>query len=143
MNVSTACHLQLSAAVRLRREAWGGVAFDRAGGDLLDVDPEGFAVLTALRSAHSLPALQRSLRRIGYPGRRSELSAFLHSLERGGFVRRVPSDVTPLPADCWVESAGSGDGEGLRAPLVAHWAVTYRCNLHCAFCYSDSGPQRS
>src|SRR5262249_43009620 len=27
-------------------------------------------------------------------------------------------------------------------PIVAHWAVTYRCNLSCAFCYSESGPGR-
>src|SRR5262249_3395576 len=35
------------------------------------------------------------------------------------------------------------DNGGLRAPLVAHWAVTYRCNLQCAFCYSESGPWRA
>src|SRR5262249_21140715 len=44
-------------------------------------------------------------------------------------------------ADRW-EAAGAGAAEGLRAPLVAHWAVTYRCNLHCPFCYSESGPHR-
>ena len=29
------------------------------------------------------------------------------------------------------------------APIVAHWAVTYRCNLSCAFCYAESGPAAS
>jgi radical SAM protein with 4Fe4S-binding SPASM domain len=26
--------------------------------------------------------------------------------------------------------------------VVAHWAVSYRCNLHCPFCYAESSPQR-
>jgi radical SAM protein with 4Fe4S-binding SPASM domain len=142
MNATPRCHLQLSASVRLRREAWGGVAFDRAGGDLLELDAEGFAVLTALRTAHTLPGLQRGLRQLGQPARGPELSAFLRALEQRGFVRRVAAGATPLPADRWTQGDIAGDADGLRAPLVAHWAVTYRCNLHCPFCYSDSGPQR-
>jgi MoaA/NifB/PqqE/SkfB family radical SAM enzyme len=140
MNAAPACHLQVSPAVRLRREAWGGVAFDRAGGDLLEVDGEGFAVLAALRTACSLPKLRRRLP-AGRPARGPELVAFLGDLERRGFVRRVAPSAPPLPADPWTEEA-PGAVHGLRAPLVAHWAVTYRCNLHCAFCYSESSPQR-
>jgi MoaA/NifB/PqqE/SkfB family radical SAM enzyme len=142
MSAPPVCRLRLSAAVRLRREAWGGVAFERAGGDLVEVDAEGFAVLTALRTPLSLPALRRRLRRLGNPARPPELVAFLHTLERRGFLRRTVADALPLPADRWTE-ADVGPGAGLRAPLVAHWAVTYRCNLHCPFCYSESGPQRS
>src|SRR5437588_5921791 len=133
MNALLPCHLQVSAAVRLRRETWGGVAFDRSGGDLLELDAEGFAVLTTLKTAHSLLALQRSLRRAGHPARRPELIALLQQLEQRGFIRRVPPDAPPLPVDR--STAGNpGDTHGLSAPLVAHWAVTYRCNLHCAFC---------
>jgi len=36
--------LQLSHAIRLRREAWAGVAIDRTNGDLLDLEMAGFAV---------------------------------------------------------------------------------------------------
>ena len=118
MNTATACHVQISPAVRLRREAWGGVAFDRAGGDLLEVDAEGFAVLAALRTAHALPALQRRLSP-GRPARGPELAAFLRGLERRGFVRRVGPAAPPLPADRWTEEA-PGAADGLRAPLVAH-----------------------
>jgi sulfatase maturation enzyme AslB (radical SAM superfamily) len=135
--------LQRAANVRLRREAWGGVAFHRASGDLLELDGEGFAVLAVLRMAQSLPALQRSLYHLGHPVRRSALLALLGHLERRGFVQRVAPDAAPLPVDRWAEGDIAGDVAGLRAPLVAHWAVTYRCNLHCPFCYSESGPQRS
>lgn len=141
MNARPLCHLQLSPSVRLRREAWGGVAFDRLGGDLLELDAEGFAVLTTLKSAYALPALQRNLPHLGRRGR-PELLAFLHRLESRGFVCRVAPEALPLPVDRWMEAV-TGDTAGLRAPLVAHWAVTYRCNLQCSFCYSESGPQRS
>jgi radical SAM protein with 4Fe4S-binding SPASM domain len=138
MSTTAPCHLQLSAAVRLRREAWGGVAFDRTHGDLLELDPEGFALLTALRTPRTLPAL----RRLGRPARGPELVAILRSLRRHGFVRRAGPDAPPLPADRWTEEDLVDEATGLRAPLVAHWAVTYRCNLHCPFCYSESGPRR-
>src|SRR5262249_48561534 len=88
MNARLPCHLQLDPAVRLRLEAWGGVAFDRSSGDLLELDAEGFAVLKLLRTPHTLPALQRSLPHLGRAGR-PELLDFLRSLERRGFVRRV------------------------------------------------------
>ncbi len=143
MNARTICHLQRSPSVRLRREAWGGVAFDRADGDLLDLDAPGFGVLKALRVALTLPALQRYLRRCGSSERGPELTAFLKELEQRGFVRRVAAAAEPLPVDRWTEEAVEGAANELRAPLVAHWAVTYRCNLHCAFCYSESGPQRA
>ena len=41
------------------------------------------------------------------------------------------------------EIASDDDGPGLRAPIVAHWAPSYRCNLSCAFCYAGSGPGRA
>src|SRR5271166_1066215 len=123
MNLSTCCYLQVAAAVRLRREAWGGVAFDRGSGDLLELDPEGFAVLAVLKTAHTLPDLQRSLRRLDQRPRRLELAAFLHDLEQKGFVHRVAPDAPPLRPDRWTEEAVAGPTNELRAPLVAHWAV--------------------
>jgi radical SAM protein with 4Fe4S-binding SPASM domain len=132
MSTPAPCHLQLCPAVRLRREAWGGVAFDRARGDLLELDREGFALLVALRTPMVLRARERGKRR-------AEVVSLIRRLERHGFVRRVAADAVPLPADRWTEEVAR-DGSGLRAPLVAHWAVTYRCNLHCPFCYSKSGP---
>ena len=42
---------QRNPAVRLRRESWGGIAFDRGSGDLLELNDAGFAVLAALSLA--------------------------------------------------------------------------------------------
>ena len=33
--------------------------------------------------------------------------------------------------------------QGLTAPLTVTWEITNRCNLQCAHCLSDSGPQAS
>jgi radical SAM protein with 4Fe4S-binding SPASM domain len=143
MNRTPACHLQVAAAVRLRREAWGGVAFDRAGGDLLELDREAFALLAALRTPGTPSDLERDLRRSGHAVRRSELVGLLRDLERRRFLVRTAADAPPRPADRWTEAEVAGPADGLRAPLVAHWAVTYRCNLRCPFCYSESGPHRA
>src|SRR5436305_766193 len=101
MNART-CHLQLRAAVRLRREKWGGMAFDRSSGDLIEVDAEAFEVLTALKTPRTVLELERHPGRCR-PVRRLELRALLGTLERRGFIGRVAPDAQPLPADRWQE----------------------------------------
>jgi radical SAM protein with 4Fe4S-binding SPASM domain len=63
-------------------------------------------------------------------------------LEDRRFLHRVQLDMAPLHLDPLAGGHHVSGSEGLRAPLVAHWALTYRCNLHCPFCYSESNPQR-
>jgi hypothetical protein len=42
---------QRHPAVRLRRELWGGLAFHRDHGDLVEFDAEGFDTVAALAKA--------------------------------------------------------------------------------------------
>ena len=71
------------------------------------------------------------------------MTSFLRDLEDHAILRRVAPDVPPLPADPLADDPIVDDGgPSLRTPIVAHWAVTYRCNLSCAFCYAESGPGR-
>lgn len=133
---------QRSPDVRLRRESWGGVAFRRSDGDLLELDAEGFEVLAALERPRTLPALKAALRRTGVAARLPELASFVGTLERRGFARRVSRDAKPLAEEPLAVVAADSPAAALRAPLVAHWAATYRCNLSCPFCYSESGPHR-
>ncbi len=133
---------QRSPLVRLRRESWGGVAFHRGEGDLLELDDTGFAVLAVLSQAQSLPVLCRALRRQTHAVRLPELAGFVRTLEDQDFLRSVPPATPDLPSDPLAGAYVADTPSGLRAPLVAHWAVTYRCNLHCPFCYSESGPHR-
>jgi radical SAM protein with 4Fe4S-binding SPASM domain len=132
---------QRSPAVRLRRESWGGLAFHRGLGDLLELDEEGFALLAFLSEPHTLPELRDALRRDKHPARLPELAHFVATLADRDFLRQVAPGMPSLAPDPWADE-WQGSRNGLRAPLVAHWAVTYRCNLHCSFCYSESGPGR-
>jgi hypothetical protein len=65
--------------------------------------------------------------------RRPVLTGLLHQLEAHAICCRVGPDSPPLPPDPWAEAPVIDNDGGLRAPIVAHWAVTYRCNLHCPF----------
>jgi radical SAM protein with 4Fe4S-binding SPASM domain len=134
--------IQRDPAVRLRREAWGGLAFHRGTGDLLELDREAFAVIRLLDTARTLSDLGALLQACGHRARRPELARLLQRLEAHAITRRVPLDSSLLPTDPFAEGSLNGGDGGLRAPIVAHWAVTYRCNLSCAFCYSESGPGR-
>jgi radical SAM protein with 4Fe4S-binding SPASM domain len=133
--------IQRSPTVRLRRESWGGIAFNHTRGDMLELDAAGFAALSLLSAPQSLFHLRDSVRGHGHALRLPELAAFVKALERLGLVREVPAEAPALAPGRCKEPARSGAGE-LSAPLVAHWAVTYRCNLQCSFCYAASGPHR-
>ncbi|MBV8230678.1 MAG: radical SAM protein [Planctomycetaceae bacterium] len=118
------------------------MAFHRDQGDLVELDVDGFDAVAALAKAQTLPDLRGFLRAQGHPARRPELAAFVGALEARGVVLRVAHDAPDLPPDSWGEGAAPEIDTGLRAPIVAHWAVTYRCNLRCAYCYAESGPWR-
>jgi radical SAM protein with 4Fe4S-binding SPASM domain len=128
--------------VRLRREVWGGLAFHRGTGDLVELDREGFDAMLLLGKAQTASDLCAMLRARGHETRWPATVSFLRELEAQSIFRRVPPNSPPLPADPLTEDSVLDIDSGLRAPIVAHWAVTYRCNLTCAFCYSESGPGR-
>jgi radical SAM protein with 4Fe4S-binding SPASM domain len=129
---------------RLRRESWRGIAFHRERGDLAELDVEGFDTITALAQAQPLTDLRDRLRARGHRVRRPELAAFVRDLELREFVRCVIPDALGLAPETDPASLGAAPAidRGLSAPIVAHWAVTYRCNLQCVYCYAESGPWR-
>ena len=135
--------IQRHPAVRLRREAWGGFAFHRDTGDLLELDRAGFEAAMLLDSARTGPELCALLRARGHEASRTTLTSFLRDLEAHAILRRVAPGGPPLPLDPLAEDPViDDDRSGPARPIVAHWAVTYRCNLSCAFCYAESGPTR-
>jgi hypothetical protein len=111
---------QRHLAVRLRRETWGGIAFHRGQGDLMELDEEGFDAVAALARAQTLPDLQGRLRTQGHPARLPELAEFVCALEARGIVRRVTDEAPELPPDPWSRGAAPETVTGLRAPIVAH-----------------------
>ncbi|MCI0335630.1 MAG: hypothetical protein L0228_20670 [Planctomycetes bacterium] len=141
---------QRHPAVALRQERWGGLAFHRDLGDLMELDEQGFEVLASLARATDLRELRFAIGRAECPPRLPELAHFVGDLVQRGFVQRIAwAESRPAyrsfgqltKVQC-TEQQFRGDSRDLSAPLVAHWAVTYRCNLACPFCYSESGPHR-
>ena len=144
---------QRHSAVLMRIECWGGFAFHRDRGELLELDQQAFDVLAGLSRVTELRDLVAVARGgAKHSPRLPELAGLLQYLEQRGFVERVPVNIDPgrCSAICCNTADRSPDGlrtaapqdRELSAPLVAHWAVTYRCNLACSFCYSGSSPNR-
>ena len=96
--------------------------------------------------AHRRRAVCTLLRASGHRGAVGpRLASFLRELETHAIIGRVACGlVRRCLRDPLADDSGRStiDRPGLRAPIVAHWAVTYRCNLSCAFCYAESGPAR-
>lgn len=138
----SAGRIQRQPAVRLRRESWGGLAFHRDTGDLLELDRPAFDATCLLGEALTGPGLLVALRSRGHETGRADIIRFLHDLEDHAMIRRVAPHAPPRPRDPMDVDMPGDDDPGLRAPIVAHWALTYRCNLSCAFCYAGSHPGR-
>lgn len=139
--------IRISDGVRLRREHFGGIVFDRRTGTTLDVDRRVFRVLERMQGQGVLreDALARAL--CGRKTSEHQLAkahkivnqlldlailgpasvADVHS----SATRRTADSELPNPADdCWPR------GPHLTAPVTAHWAVTYKCRSSCPECYA-------
>src|SRR5262245_33774394 len=73
--------IQRHPAVRLRREAWGGFAFHRETGDLLELDRPAFDAAYLLGEARTGPELCAILRARGHEATRTETIPILRDLE--------------------------------------------------------------
>jgi len=125
---------RLAAAVTLRPEAFGGMAFHRARGITLELDAEAYEFLCACHTPGPLPPAN-------HPA--AHLAPQLVHL---GFLVPAPPETTvaptpPPPATSWL-----GDGYTLSAPETIHLAITARCNQNCPGCYvprPPAGPELS
>jgi len=112
---------QLTEAVSLRPEAFGGMAFHQRRGVTLEVDVEAYRFLCAYREPGPLPPH-------GHPAVR-----LLPQLVRLGFL--APADGGWQQPQAAPDVPWLGDGLTLSAPETVHLAITARCNLACPGCY--------
>ena len=129
---------QLSEAVNLRPEAFGGMAFHREQGVTVEMDEEAYRFLCAYLEPHPLPApghaaahLVPQLVRLGFL---CSAEGNASSLDRAGACS-IPARDLSLPSD---------DGYTLSAPEVVHVAITARCTRSCPGCYVsrvEDGPE--
>jgi radical SAM protein with 4Fe4S-binding SPASM domain len=129
------------------------LAFQRHTGDLIELDEQAFEVLATLSHATDLREMTALMRyKVDHPPRLPELAHFLQELDGREFLECAsvsknsdpPSTVCSRLLDRYSRRLATATSRkrDVSAPVVAHWAVTYRCNLACSFCYSESGPHR-
>ena len=120
----------LTENVILRKEYFGGIAFNRDNATTLQVDEELYAVLLALVSSKNISEVREYLQR--KPGKEidvRQMSSCLSKLVKLGFVSRDEnnSNIVYTPNEII-------DG-CLSAPEMVHLAITNKCNVNCSFCY--------
>lgn len=148
--------LSLSTHVRLRREYFGGLAFNITSGDIVEMDKEAFALLMVLEwgkiNRDELKALlvRNNVVRWTDPLFEKILKEFLDSeiichekITKSIFSRE--SDIPPLsgnPPEAILNPATyqfpeeTFPRQWLSAPETVHWAITYRCSKNCPECYA-------
>ncbi len=130
--------IRLADRVRLRRENFGGLAFDLSTGNTIDLDREAFRLLelagsgVLLAEAHEVVEQERPKSR----RRGANVATVLPSLLDLGFAEAEESDAVFATPEVILPAGGPWPGPPLTAPEAVHWAITYRCHSACADCYA-------
>lgn len=126
--------IRIATDIRLRKEYFGGLVYDRRNGNILEVDKEAFQMLSLMNDKTVNP---------------DEFSNFLiqnkvtkNQFERINDILRELIELKIIQASDQAASrpAFSIENEAthrswLSAPETVHWAVTYRCEEKCPDCY--------
>lgn len=139
--------LRLAGSVRLRREHFGGIAFDARTGTTVDVDRPVLAALQNLndRGVQREDALVRDLckRRQSGPQLAKARGLLSQLVELGILAPASQAEMGQLAGAKTDESEDTKPpemrwprGPHLSAPVTVHWAVTYRCASSCPECYA-------
>ncbi|MBE0447211.1 MAG: radical SAM protein [Actinobacteria bacterium] len=143
--------LSLADSVRLRREYFGGIAFDTSTGTTVDVDKAAFNMLSiiSINSAVSQEDLIKILRSTGLVSGKNSKAAtkvikrFLelgilrikpHAVDGNDYSQTFGNDERLLKIPEFTK--GWRFGNYLSAPETVHWAITFRCASNCPDCYA-------
>ncbi|MBD3376618.1 radical SAM protein [candidate division KSB1 bacterium] len=141
MTVQTIC---ISPQIRMRREFFGGLLYDRRNGNIIEIDNEAFFLLCHLGSdCVNQNALVSFL---------SDNDLINASPDK---IREVIDQLLQLDI---IQSCGHEQTTheftfilypevqnhyGLSAPETVHWAITYDCDQGCPDCYASRFIQKS
>jgi len=127
----------LAPGVKLRREYFGGLAFDPRTGNTVELDRGAFRLAELARCGISVGEALDLITAEGLEQGDSEeaLSGVitslldLHIVEEAGEGHCTPDAAPPRPGP-WPP------GPPLTGPEAVHWAITFRCNAACPDCYA-------
>ncbi|MBD3204321.1 radical SAM protein [Candidatus Woesearchaeota archaeon] len=121
----------------IRKEYFGGIAFNKQNAVNLELDKEGFFLLSILEKPLSLKKIKNKLNlHFSKIFLNSEIKPILDSLKKNGFVK-----IIHLPCNFKKPQKFNENNflpNVLSAPETVHLSVTGKCNLNCVFCYGKS-----
>ena len=125
-------HYARNPEVVIRREYFGGIAFNRANGTLMELDREACIFFEQLDGKTSLRNIGKQIQdelnvNVSIP----KLYDVAEALIGNGFVCK-DRGIHRIIAEGFPEQKGY-----LSAPESVHLAVTHRCNYKCPSCYVD------
>ncbi|HZX44492.1 MAG TPA: radical SAM protein [Candidatus Nanoarchaeia archaeon] len=121
----------------LRKEFFGGIAFNKKKAITIELDEEGFYLLSILDKPITIKNIALKLSStFGRIFSFKEIQSNLELLQQQGFIGNKPFSKSKGGPDNLPQlSSGS---TFLSAPETVHLSITGKCNLHCAFCYGKS-----
>jgi radical SAM protein with 4Fe4S-binding SPASM domain len=122
--------VRLSAGIRLREEYFGGLIYNTATGDTLEVDAEAYRLLQWLRETGSADVRAIS--------RQKQAGDVLKLLIGMGVVEAAPENEAGAVYQPRTHQTFSQTQRRqiLSAPETVHLAVTWRCGEACPDCYA-------
>lgn len=123
--------------IALRKEFFGGIAFNRKKATTLELDEEGFYLLLILNKPSTIENLKLQLsKKFSRVFSDSEIKSILDSFQRQEFIEGVPESRSIKEVNNFL--GNTIVPKTLSAPEAVHLSITGRCNLNCPFCYGKS-----
>lgn len=136
--------IRLGRAIRLRRESFGGIAFDAGDGTTVDLDCGAFRILESVLGGVELLVVRNLLVSEGLE--RPPIHGFdsvVEDLIRLRLVEKTDEVCGDRPLPVYTGLHAWPAVRHLSAPEAVHWAVTYRCNAGCPDCYAAHHRRRT
>lgn len=125
--------------ITIRREHFGGMAFNKSNGKLLELDREACLLLELTDGQTSLRNIARRIE--GELNTQVSIAQIHHTtdvLRRHSFLVKCDNaKSSPINAELWPKNT-----QQLSAPESVHLALTHRCNYQCQSCYVDDTVNR-
>jgi len=120
-------------SISYRREPFGGILFHRERGITLELDREAYRLFEQCDGSVSDIQVKEKLgEEFGREFRPRVLERVRAQLATLGMI--APSS-EPTLGEEHVPLLAWPDQTHLTAPETVHWAITYRCDLNCPYCY--------
>ena len=131
---SVSRYISVPENVRLRVESFGGIAFDKLTGMLIELDRDA---VTLLQYIHSAGAVAEDAV-ITHFEDQDCVAGVLERLFDLGIIHIAAPHALSIDKNfsSTAQPISRPSGPRLTAPETVHWAITYRCDQHCPDCYA-------